>query len=508
MKIKVTLAIITGIVAIVVAAIQYGPGWASSGGDDPKPGNGKNGQSTQTMVMQKELGVAEKIIEQRNWSEAGNDPAFRWFVRSRFHKNIEELNPAERVTFWQDMQKYLDEEKEADKKYAEIKQQTVGDELKRLFNKIDQAKGSFDYEKVDRLLQGFEEKHVDLISDLAKVYYLRGQNLELQVKYQDAETYYRKAVALEDQNSLYLNDYAGILKKLGKYGEAEPLSWRALSIDEKTLGSEHPEVATSLYNLAVLLRAKGKYGEAELLSRRALRIYEKALGSEHPSVATSLYNLAELLRTKGKYGEAEPLSRRVLSINEKALGSEHPSVAISLYNLALLLQDQGKYGEAEPLFRRALSIDEKALGSDHLEVTTSLNNLALLLQDRGKYGEAETLFWRALRIYEKALGSDHPEVATSLNNLVVLFQAQGRYGEAELFCRRALGIIEKQLGSEHPNFALGLNNLAVLLSDQGKYLEAELLYQRALKIVEVVLGTSHPHTITVRKSLERLQQKM
>ena len=73
-----------------------------------------------------------------------------------------------------------------------------------------------------------------------------------------------------------------MLYELGQYAEAEPLLQRALQIREKALGPEHPDVATSLNNLAVLYRAQGRYAEAEPLYQRALKIREKALGPEHP----------------------------------------------------------------------------------------------------------------------------------------------------------------------------------------------------------------------------------
>ena len=72
------------------------------------------------------------------------------------------------------------------------------------------------------------------------------------------------------------------------YKEAEPLYQRALAIREQSLGPEHPEIATSLSNLAVLYRDQGKYAQAEPLYQRALMIFEKVLGPEHPEVATVL----------------------------------------------------------------------------------------------------------------------------------------------------------------------------------------------------------------------------
>jgi tetratricopeptide (TPR) repeat protein len=86
------------------------------------------------------------------------------------------------------------------------------------------------------------------------------------------------------------------------------------------------------------------------------------LGPEHPDVATSLNNLAALYHNQGQYAKAEPLYQRALAIREKALGAEHPKVATSLNNLAALYHNQGQYAKAEPLYQRALAIYEKAGG--------------------------------------------------------------------------------------------------------------------------------------------------
>ena len=130
----------------------------------------------------------------------------------------------------------------------------------------------------------------------------------------------------------------------------------------------------------MLYQDQGKYEQAEPLFQRALTIGEKALGPEHPDVATGLNNLAALYHTQGKYEQAEPLLQRSLTILEKALGPEHPDVAISLNNLAALYRAQGKYEQAEPLYQRALTISEKALGPEHPDVAKSLDNYADLLR--------------------------------------------------------------------------------------------------------------------------------
>ena len=192
---------------------------------------------------------------------------------------------------------------------------------------------------------------------------------------------------------------------MGDYAKAEPLYQRALKIDEKALGPDHPHTAPALNNLAVLYKAMGDYAKAEPLYQRALKINEKALGPDHPQTATALNNLAALYKAMGDYAKAEPLYQRALKIDEKALGPDHPHTATDLNNLAALYDSMGDYAKAEPLYQRALKIKEKALGPDHPDTATALNNLALLKIDLGEAKDAIPLVAQARRAEEKYLSN-------------------------------------------------------------------------------------------------------
>jgi CHAT domain-containing protein/tetratricopeptide (TPR) repeat protein len=303
-----------------------------------------------------------------------------------------------------------------------------------------------------------------------------------------------------------INNLAQLYQNQGRYAEAEPLMKRALTITEKALGADHLEVGTDLNNLAHLYAAQGLYAEAEPLNQRALKITEKALGPDHSDVGTRLNNLAQVYQNQGRYAEAEPLMKRALAIYEKALGPDHQLVATAINNLANLYAAQGLYAEAEPLNQRALAISEKVLGPGHPDVAEALNNLAALYRDQGRFAEAEPLMKRALAISEKALGPDHPDVGSDLNNLAALYDDQGRYGEAESLYKRALAIREKALGPDHPDVAAALNNLAVSYDFQGRIAETEPLYKRALAISEKALGPDHPDVATAISNLAQLYQ--
>jgi tetratricopeptide (TPR) repeat protein len=94
-----------------------------------------------------------------------------------------------------------------------------------------------------------------------------------------------------------------------------------------------------------------------------LLIWEKQLGHNHPDVASTLTNLAKLYQRQGDFSRSEPLFVRSLAIREEFHGIEHPDVAISLKNLAELYRDAGNR-----LYKRALQILEKTLGANHPEV--------------------------------------------------------------------------------------------------------------------------------------------
>ncbi|OUL28003.1 tetratricopeptide repeat protein [Nostoc sp. RF31YmG] len=82
------------------------------------------------------------------------------------------------------------------------------------------------------------------------------------------------------------------------YSEAEPLYQTALSLRQRLLGQEHPDVATSYNNLAALYDSQGRYSEAEPLYQKALEIAKRSLGVNHPNTITFRENL-QLLRERG-----------------------------------------------------------------------------------------------------------------------------------------------------------------------------------------------------------------
>jgi len=93
-----------------------------------------------------------------------------------------------------------------------------------------------------------------------------------------------------------------LYRTTNRLSEAEPLYKRALAIDEKSLGKDHPTVAIRLNNLAQLYQATNRLSEAEPLYKRALAIvlkYTQQTGHTHPRLNTFVNNYSLCLQAMG-----------------------------------------------------------------------------------------------------------------------------------------------------------------------------------------------------------------
>jgi tetratricopeptide (TPR) repeat protein len=331
--------------------------------------------------------------------------------------------------------------------------------------------------------------------DMVSVYQHELERLDRRTEFESLRAELFRAVAV-------------FLVAAGHHDGAESICRRALEIDERLLGSEHPDTAKDLNNLAMVLRAQGDYDSAASYLKRALAIQEKTLGPDHTDIAVTLANLGEVLGyCKANPKEAIPILRRALAIKEQTQGSSHPETAVYRNNLAMALYTAGYLLESEVLAKQALEIDERMRGLEYPDTARDLNNYAMQLQAKGDYEAAEPLYQRALAIREKLLGPLHPLTAQSLNNLGTLFYDREDYDNAESLHRRALAIREQVLGNDHIDTSISMNNLAITLLHQKDHIAAETLFRRSLEIKVQVLGPEHPDVALALNNLADIYQE-
>ena len=302
------------------------------------------------------------------------------------------------------------------------------------------------------------------------------------------------------------NELGHVLLAKGDLDGALTHTQRALKIDEKVYGPDHPNVARVADNIGLILRAKGDLGGALTYTQRALKIDEKVYGPDHPEVATDASNIGQILQDKGDLDGALTYTQRALKIDEKVYGPDHPNVASLASNIGAILQAKGNLDGALTYTQRALKIDEKTYGRDHPEVATDANNIGQILKAKGDLDGALTYTQRALKIDEKTYGPDHFEVAADANNIGLILKAKGDLDGALTYTQRALRIDERVYGPDHPKAAISANNIGQILKAKGD-LDGALTYtQRALQILEKTYGPENPATRKVAANLEDIKK--
>jgi tetratricopeptide (TPR) repeat protein len=316
-----------------------------------------------------------------------------------------------------------------------------------------------------------------------------------------AQRRYERAVARAEKDlpdsvvlATALTRLGSALKDAGHYEEAERLEQRAVSVDERLYGKDHPALASALNELAIVYRIENKLVQAKQLYERSMAIFAATFGEGSPDVAASLQNLGSLALDMRDPAAALAYAQRTLDILTKRYGPDGIELAAALSNMGTALHDLGREGEAREALTHAIRICEAAYGPDHIALVNPLNNLAVIADTQHRYDEAAELYTRAMQITRRAYGPDHPDLADFESNIGNVFKHQKRYPEALAAYQRALALAEKSLGRDAPHTGMVLVNLGELDLQIHDYAPALPLFRRALQIFEKEFGKAHIYT--------------
>jgi serine/threonine protein kinase/Tfp pilus assembly protein PilF len=250
--------------------------------------------------------------------------------------------------------------------------------------------------------------------------------------------------------SAVLDDLAQVYARQQQWTLAKQTYERALEIDRRVLGDDHPRVAMRLNNLALVAQSMGDLKLAETLFRDAIRRDEQAYGDLHPETGTARGNYGLLLWREGRLAEAEPLLRSALDIQLKLYGPNNYNVAYARVSLAMLLHDQGNLPGAEAEFRQALAEYDKSLPANHQYRASALMHFARLLVDRGKSAEALAMSEESLNIWNATSEPSSPYTAQAHAIHAYALEHLGKPREAAEELNTALPILLRARGPDDP----------------------------------------------------------
>lgn len=286
---------------------------------------------------------------------------------------------------------------------------------------------------------------------------------------------------ITSNEAVHLLEYTGsYLQQHFQYHQAELLLTLALTIQEKTLGSDHIDLAKRLHQLGWIHHGQGKYKEAERNLIQAITITEKGLGLEDPQLVSHLSTLGDIYLHLNNTSQAEIVLNRALTIYNKH--REILQLPSLFDNLGKLYSSLDEYEKSEFFYKRSLAGAESSASQEGTAIT--FTNLANLYDKQGRYEEAEDYYQRALEIHEKILLGNSIHFAKAMNDLAEHLEQVGNYEQSEQFHKRALAIYEKFLDPNHIDIALTLFLLAGLYDRQEDYEQAKPLLRRAIPITE------------------------
>jgi eukaryotic-like serine/threonine-protein kinase len=176
-----------------------------------------------------------------------------------------------------------------------------------------------------------------------------------------AEALQRRLGPGHDRTAAWLyQDRADIRIRQGDYQSAFSDLELALSLKQKVLPPDHPDIAISLLSIAAVQNELGDHAAALVAADKAVEIYRNAYGKESPLVAHPLGDRGESYELLGRYPEAERDLRKTVDLSAQWVGPDHPWTAYPLTALGKTLILEHQRREAVLILERALRIREKS----------------------------------------------------------------------------------------------------------------------------------------------------
>jgi CHAT domain-containing protein len=200
---------------------------------------------------------------------------------------------------------------------------------------------------------------------------------------------------------------------IGDYENAEKMLVKVLASLEKQFGRNHIEVAKSLSLLGMTKFHKGdKPAEIEKLLFEARTIMGTKLGTQNPQYADILKNVASLYISQKKYPEAFSVLTQAEAIWRAKTGTKTNINAANIYTLTGDVYYATKnYKRAEEFYTQAKKIYEDYFSKTHPEYVKILSKQAKVYYMEKNYKRAKTNIEEALNNYEAYIKQIFPALS-------------------------------------------------------------------------------------------------
>jgi tetratricopeptide (TPR) repeat protein len=300
----------------------------------------------------------------------------------------------------------------------------------------------------------------------------------------------------------------------------------------------HPDVAASMYNIAVseYNLHDAKKAKHHFLQYLAICDYrsKKLKIQDLDKIPALIFLLLIRSEDKGDQKSRELVrGLRILQEMRHDEGPNSPDLATVLNFVGSMLFHQKDYKNALVFFLEELRLEEEnsSLDEDTTSVSVTCNNIGRIMQELGQLEDAIRYYERALKTdldfsllastlssssrnsvftrdsFRDTLCTQKPPsinlFSTIWYNLGLIYDQLGHFSDAISAFEMSLELRRGMLGSNHPDVACLLYNIGILKMEQNCLKDASLAFKEVFRIRDTgVLG--HLNDSQVIKTLEKL----
>ncbi|CAH9075729.1 unnamed protein product [Cuscuta epithymum] len=192
----------------------------------------------------------------------------------------------------------------------------------------------------------------------------------------------------------------------GKLEDALNFGTKALTKMIAVCGSYHRTIASAYSLLAVVLYHTGDFNQATIYQQKALDINERELGLDHPDTMKSYGDLSVFYYRLQHIELALKYVNRALFLLHFTCGLSHPNTAATYINVAMMEEGMGNAQIALRYLHEALKCNKRLLGPDHIQTAASYHAIAIALSLMEAYSLSVQHEQTTLQILRAKLGPD------------------------------------------------------------------------------------------------------
>lgn len=262
-------------------------------------------------------------------------------------------------------------------------------------------------------------------SYIAKTYNSIGAVYDGMVEYDNALEWFKKGAAMHEaisgsshlDTAVSYSNVASVYFKLKNLSESRIWIKKAMDILDSYPNSEDSQEKATIYtakgNVCLL---EGRLDDSIDWFKKALEIQKKISGEDHPTTMTVYNNIGLIYHACRKCEDALAIYQQMREASEKRWGEKHPNTTSIYRNIGNVYRTKRRYRDALMWYEKAAKIREEVYGMDHIRTGIIYNDIGLAYTDLFRYAESLKYFDKALAIYEAVLGEEDKETEKVRSN--------------------------------------------------------------------------------------------